>query len=118
MWVNTAERDVLGMLCEELPQLRAECALLSADHRSQLTRIEDEARARRPVLALLARLLQTEQEQTRQALSTGLPGAGPGRAAEERFGCPDGACGRTAFSPYPAGPIPRCAVTDQPMRRQ
>ncbi|WP_405965382.1 hypothetical protein OG713_40845 [Streptomyces sp. NBC_00723] len=116
--VEAAERDALSALCAELPELRAECSQLSEEQRLLLRRIEDRARARRPVLPLLRILLGADPDETRRALSSGLPDAGPGQAAEERFECPDGACARVAFSPYPAGPIPRCLLTGQPMRGQ
>jgi hypothetical protein len=90
----------------------------SPDRIDLLEQITAEAAARRPILALLARLLGTKgADETRQALGAGLPGAGPGRADHERFGCPDHACRRVATT-TPAGPVPTCSVTRQPMRRQ
>ncbi|WP_245560286.1 hypothetical protein [Nocardia asiatica] len=82
-----------------------------------LARIEIEARARRPILPLLAQLVGTSQQETRQMIAVGLPGFGGGHADEESFGCPDHACDRVCV-PLPAGPVPRCVITDTPMRRQ
>jgi hypothetical protein len=101
-------------LCEELPGLREECAAQPEDKRLLLSRIEAEARVRQPVLALLSELLGTSGDDTVRGLSAGLPGTGSGRADEERFGCPDGVCDRVAHT-VPAGPIPRCLITDLPM---
>jgi hypothetical protein len=115
--VNSAERQVLGALCDELLALREQCEFESDAKRALMSRIEAEARARRPVAALLAELLGTSAEETVRGLSAGLPGAGPGRADEEVFGCPDGACDRLADA-VPAGPLPRCALTGLPMSRQ
>jgi hypothetical protein len=114
--VESSERLALAALCEELPNLRTECARQGAEQLQQLARIETEAQARRPILALLAVLLNAEPEQAVRALGAGLPGAGPGRADEESFGCPDGACARVACT-VPAGPVPRCRVTGRPMVR-
>ncbi|MCZ4125700.1 hypothetical protein O3X23_41115 [Streptomyces sp. H39-S7] len=113
--MEAAERRALGDLCRELPWLRREWAFLTVESRSLLERIEEEARARRPILHLLHELLGTDRAESRQALSAALPGAGPGQAVEERFLCPDGACDRKASSPHPAGPVPRCALVNQPM---
>lgn len=105
------------MVCAQLPELRAECGL-QPEHRQQLlARIETEARARRPILELLGQLLGAGRDDTRQMLSGGLPGLGPGRADEESFGCPDAACDRVCTT-LPAGPIPRCDLTDRPMIRR
>jgi hypothetical protein len=112
--VDPAERLALKALCEELPALRQECAAQPEDKRLLLSRIEVEARARRPILALLGELLDTSGAGTVRGLSTGLPGTGSGRADEERFGCPDGACDRIAHT-VPAGPVPRCLITGRPM---
>ncbi len=114
--MNSAERQLLAALCDELPALREQCQFESHARQALLSRIEVEARARRPVAALLAELLGSSAEETVRGLSTGLPGAGPGRADEEVFGCPDGACDRLAEA-VPAGPLPRCALTGLPMSR-
>jgi len=82
-----------------------------------MEQIAVEARARRPVLDLLSRLLNTDRDTTLRTLAAGLPGAGPGRAREERFRCPDGACDRTEVPP-PAGAVPRCRVTGARMERE
>jgi hypothetical protein len=116
--VDAAERHALTGFCEELLELRKECSQLPEDRERLLQRIEEEARTRRPILALLARLLGTDTADTLRALSSGLPGAGPGQADEETFSCPDGACDRKATSPYPTGPIPRCPLTDQRMSKR
>ncbi|NKY37230.1 hypothetical protein HGA13_29775 [Nocardia speluncae] len=112
-----AERAVLTALCTGLDALRAECAQWPESRRQLLARIEAEARARRPILHLVAQLLGTSQEETRQMTSGGLAGFGPGRADEESFGCPDRACDQVATT-LPAGPLPRCVLTDTSMRRQ
>ena len=114
--MESSERLALTAFCEELPELRAECARQGADQRRQLARIETEAQARRPILALLAALLDAAPDRTVRTLAAGLPGAGPGLADEESFTCPDGACSRTAYT-VPAGPVPRCRVTGRPMVR-
>ena len=108
---------MLSALCEELTALRAQCAAEPQDKQRLLSRIEAEARARRPILALLSELLGTSAIGTVRGLSSGLPGAGPGRADEERFGCPDRACDRVADA-VPAGPVPRCRITGLPMSRR
>ena len=115
--MDLTERLVLSALCDELPALRTECALQPEKQRHLLSRIEVEARARRPILALLSELLGTTRTGTVRALSGGLPGVGPGRADEERFGCPDGACDRVTGT-VPAGPVPRCEITGLPMSRR
>ncbi|TYB57674.1 hypothetical protein FXF51_39970 [Nonomuraea sp. PA05] len=114
--MDASERLALATLCEELPELRAECARQSAARQALLARVESEAQARRPVLGLLAELLGTGPDGAVRALGTALPGSGPGQADEERFGCPDRACVRVAFT-LPAGPAPRCRVTGEPMAR-
>lgn len=115
--MEDAERSVLTILCGGLQALRAECAQWPEPRRQLLARIETEARARRPILPLVAELLGTTQQETRQMTSGGIPGFGPGRADEESFGCPDHACDHLATT-LPAGPVPRCVLTDTPMRRQ
>ncbi|SEP20290.1 hypothetical protein [Amycolatopsis saalfeldensis] len=109
--MDPAERSALTALCAELPELRAECARRPEPARV-LAVIEAEARARRPITALLEQLLGTPSDETvrQRSLSSRLPGSGPGRADEERFGCPDGACDRLAAA-EPAGPVPRCPLT-------
>ncbi|MFX0578711.1 hypothetical protein [Nocardia nepalensis] len=112
--MESAERQALSMLCRELGALRAECARQSEDRQQLLARIEDEARARRPIMVLLSQLLGTN---ARQMIAVGLPGLGSGQPDEESFGCPDGACNRQS-STLPAGPVPRCLLTDIPMKRR
>ncbi|MFD9409685.1 hypothetical protein ACFWBN_22085 [Streptomyces sp. NPDC059989] len=114
--MDPEERRALTALCAELIELRKECAQLPDDKQQLLSRIEVEARARRPVLPLLRELLGTSRSDPLQTLGGGLPGAGPGRADEERFGCPDRACDRTATT-YPAGPVPRCRLSGESMKR-
>ncbi|MGW6933749.1 hypothetical protein ACWGE0_27090 [Lentzea sp. NPDC054927] len=109
------ERAALTSLCGEVDALREEARRHSADREQLLDRILAEARDRRPVLGLLSRLLGADTDTTLRALGAGLPGMGPGRASEERFSCPDGACDRTEVPP-PAGALPRCRVTGHPMR--
>ncbi|MFB9685999.1 hypothetical protein [Amycolatopsis plumensis] len=108
------ERLALTSLCEELPTLREECSALGGNELRLLARIETEARARRPVAALLREL---DGQDVVRGVSTGLPGAGPGRADDEQFGCPDGACDRLAHT-VPAGPAPQCLVIGRPMIRR
>ena len=108
------ERLWLGRLCEELPTLREGCTALGEKEQRLLALIEAEARARRPVTALLRELVGQDVV---RGLNTGLPGAGPGRADDEQFGCPDGACDRLAYT-VPAGPVPQCLVTGRPMTRR
>lgn len=114
--MDSSERLALAALCEELPDLRAECARQGADQSGRLARIEAEARARRPILTLLAALLDAEPDEAQRQLGAGLPGSGPGHADEESFVCPDGACARVAHT-VPAGPVPRCRVIGRPMVR-
>lgn len=112
---DTSERLALSVLCDELPALRAQCAGAgSEEKRRLLAEIEAAARARRPILGLLNAFVGAGAE---RGLGGGLPGAGPGRADEETFGCPDGACNRVAGG-VPAGPPPRCQVTGLAMRRR
>ncbi|EQD81510.1 hypothetical protein A8924_3250 [Saccharopolyspora erythraea NRRL 2338] len=115
--MDPAERDALTTFCDELPGLREECAHHPADRLRLVDRIAAEARARRPILGLLAELLGTSPAEAARALGSALPGTGPGQADEELFGCPDRACDRVRQTP-PAGPIPRCPVTGRPMSRR
>lgn len=115
--MEDAERAVLTVLCEGLEALRAECALWPEPRRQLLARIEGEARARRPVLALVAELLDASPDETRRMIASGPPGLGPGHADEESFGCPDGACDLVT-TPLPAGPVPNCVLTGAHMRRR
>lgn len=117
--MNPREREALTMLCQELPGLRVECASLSERHQRLLARIEKEAAARRPVLGLLAELLDGTPDDVldeHRGVATSLPGAGFGRADDEVFGCPDGACDHQDRT-VPAGAPPRCAVIGREMRR-
>jgi hypothetical protein len=109
---ESAERSALGALCDDLPALREQCT--DGPERLLLSRIEAEARARRPVRALLADLIGGDPAGELRGPGAGLPGTGPGRADEETFGCPDGACDRIADG-VPAGPFPHCRVTGLPM---
>jgi hypothetical protein len=111
---DSPERLALGALCDELRELRRECAAQPEEKRLLLARIEAAARERRPILALLEELLGASGADAVRGLGGGIPGAGSGRADEESFSCPDGACGRKAYT-VPAGPIPRCQLTDLPM---
>jgi hypothetical protein len=111
---DNVERLALGALCDELRELRRECAAQTEEKRLLLSRIEAEARERRPILALLGELLGIGGADTVRGLSSSMPGAGSGRADEETFACPDGACDRVVHT-VPAGPIPRCALTGLPM---
>lgn len=113
--MDAAERLALTAFCAELPELRAECAVQPVHRQRLLARIEEEARQQRPILALLAELLGTSPSDAVRSLSGGLPGAGLGRAHEEKFVCPSGACDRTT-SALPAGPVPRCPLTGDAMR--
>jgi phosphomevalonate kinase len=113
--VERAEKLALSGLCEELPGLRDECSKQPEKVRRLLARIEEEAKARRPFLDLLGELLGTPEEA--RGLSAGLPGAGAGRADEEWFSCPDGACERRSQA-IPAGPVPRCVVLGRAMKRR
>ncbi|SDD55465.1 hypothetical protein [Actinokineospora iranica] len=115
--MDLAERHALTALCAELDELRAECARQPHERQRALARLEAAARARLPILALLAELLGSSLDETVRTLASGLPGAGPGQADEERFCCPDGACDRVSLT-APAGPVPRCTVTGQPMKRR
>jgi hypothetical protein len=111
--VDSAERLALTTLCAELEELRAECRLQPEPVRALLARVEDRARARQPILALLSDLVGAN---TVRSLATALPGTGPGRAHEERFTCPDGACDHVRSTP-PAGAVPVCPLTALPMVR-
>lgn len=111
------ERQALAAFCSEVGALRAEFSREPEHKRRLLARIEAEAAARRPIHGLLGELLGTEAGGTTRALSTALPGSGAGRADEERFGCPDRACDRVC-EPLPAGPVPHCEITGEPMRRR
>lgn len=113
---DAEERAALRSVCGELPELLAEREHLPADRQVLVDRIREEAAARRPILPLLARLVGTSQAETVRSLGPGLPGIGPGRPDEERFVCPDDACDRVVL-PDPGAPVPRCHVTDRPMKR-
>lgn len=90
------------------PAARASTTVVSSDrNRSQRTA---------SIVHLLSQLQGTSREETRQMLSGGLPGLSPGQADEESFRCPDAACDRVGTT-LPAGPIPRCQLTSQPMTR-
>lgn len=110
------ERAALRSVCAELPELLAEREQLSADRQELVDRIRVEATARRPILVLLAELVETSQAETVRSLGPGLPGVGPGRPDEERFVCPDDACDREEW-PDPGDPLPRRNLTGQPMKR-
>ncbi|RSN31354.1 hypothetical protein DMC61_14490 [Amycolatopsis sp. WAC 04169] len=114
--MDQAERQALTMICAQLTELRTECALQPEPRQRLLAQIETEASARRPIVDLLSQLQGTSGEETRQMLSGGLPGLSPGQADEESFRCPDAACDRVGTT-LPAGPIPRCQLTGQPMTR-
>lgn len=106
---------MLALFCEDLPRLREECAQ-DVELERQLGHIVAEARARRPIAALLEELLGTGPDGAVRALSSGLPGSGPGWADEEQYGCPDHACTQVRRPP-PAGRVPRCSLTGRPMCR-
>ncbi|HEX3790659.1 MAG TPA: hypothetical protein VHW44_22540 [Pseudonocardiaceae bacterium] len=118
--MDEAEQQALAALCEELVNLRTECAHWPEEKAALLRMIENEATARRPIYDLLSRLLGgdplTETDRSSR-LTTGLVGASGGTAGEERFGCPDGACSRSV-RPVPAGPVPRCNLTGVRLRRR
>ncbi|MBW4720395.1 hypothetical protein [Saccharothrix obliqua] len=115
--MDRAERLAMTELCDGLADLRAECLHHPAEVRRLFARIEVEARARRPIVALLAELVGSDGSPAARGVAGGLPGFGAGRAHEERFGCPDGACDRDV-RPLPAGPVPRCQVTGARMKRR
>jgi hypothetical protein len=115
--MESEERRALASFCRELAELREECAQQPGHLQQLLDRIETEARARRPVVGLLAELLSTGRDDALRTLAIGLPGTGPGQADEEQFRCPDGACDRIAGT-VPAGRVPNCLVTGQPMKRR
>ncbi|MCE6997271.1 hypothetical protein LZG04_21050 [Saccharothrix sp. S26] len=110
------ERSALTSLCRELDALREEARRLPPERKQLLEQVVAEAKARRPVLALLGRLLNTDGDTALRALGAGLPGTGSGHAREELFRCPDGACDLVE-TPPPAGALPRCRVTGAPMER-
>jgi hypothetical protein len=107
----------LTAFCAELDGLRAECEHQSPTKQKLLAAIEERALAREPILPLLAELLGAPVSEATRALGTALPGSGPGRADEESFGCPDGACSRVEQVP-PAGRIPSCRLLGKPMARR
>jgi hypothetical protein len=112
--VHDDEQAALARLCDQLPELRREMARFPTV-RQLLADIETEARAGRPIRGLLSELSIDPDENTRQL--TPLPGVGPGRASEERFGCPEDLCDRSA-TPAPAGALPRCWLTGRFMTRR
>ncbi|MEV6625593.1 hypothetical protein AB0M83_27050 [Amycolatopsis sp. NPDC051106] len=115
--MDVAERMALTSFCAELPMLRAECARHSPAKLTLLADIEERAKAREPILPLLAALLGAPAGEVSRALGTALPGTGPGRADEESFGCPDGVCGRVE-QVLPAGRVPSCRLDGRPMVRR
>ncbi|HEY0695641.1 MAG TPA: hypothetical protein VGD71_42215 [Kribbella sp.] len=56
--VDASDRLALTAFCEELPELRAECARQTAARRQLVAQIEAEAQARRPILGLLVERLR------------------------------------------------------------
>lgn len=114
--MHDEERAALTGLCAQLPELRAEIVKHPVATQQLLARIEAEARAGRPVLSLLAELLGTDHAGVGRQM-VALPGLGPGRPSEERFGCPDGACDRETKT-TPAGSLPRCWLTGRFMVRR
>ena len=114
-WIRTSA-TCSRWVCKELPALRAEISAHSEEKGRLLARIESEAAARRPILPLLAELLGTTRDETRQALGAGLPGAGQGvptRSGSSALMAPASA------SPRPCPPfLLVCAVTRRTMRRQ
>ncbi|MEO6083539.1 MAG: hypothetical protein ABIQ18_10590 [Umezawaea sp.] len=107
------ERFVLTEVCRGLEVMRAECAALPQRRRDAFEHIVEEAKARRPLSALVRAFLGGPT----RSLGRALPGAGSGRAHEEVFGCPDGACDRIGRT-EPAGPVPRCSLTGHLMKRE
>lgn len=117
--MNQREREALTRLCQDLPALRMESARSSERNQRLLARIEEAAAARRPVLGLLAELLDSTPDdvlEERRGVAAGLPGAGHGQADAEVFGCPDGACDHQDRT-VPAGAPPWCAIVGREMRR-
>jgi hypothetical protein len=114
--MDDAERQVLAQFCLDLPDLRAEVARLDETKHGQLARIERAAAEGRPISGLLKRYFDIDPAAAHRSLHRGLPGAGAGRAHEELFGCPHGHCAREE-RPVPAGPVPRCQVTNSVMKR-
>lgn len=114
--MDDAERRVLAQFCLDLPDLRAEVARLDETKHGQLARIERAAAEGRPISGLLKRYFDIDPATGHRSLPGGLPGAGAGQAHEELFGCPHGHCAREE-RPVPAGPLPRCPVTDSVLKR-
>lgn len=114
--MDAAERRILAQFCLDLPNLRTEVARLDETKQEQLAEIEQAVAAGRPISALLKQYFGIDQAAEHRSLNAGLPGTGPGRAHEELFGCPHGHCSREE-RPEPAGPVPRCQVTDSAMKR-
>lgn len=114
--MDPEERATLTMVCAEITELRAESAHQSEPRQRLLAEIETRARQRQPITDLLRQVLGVSNQELR-SLSSGLPGTGPGQADEEVFGCPDSACDRLCTT-TPAGPVPRCPLTGQPMARR
>lgn len=114
--MDDAERQVLARFCVDLPELRAEVARLDEAKRGEFARIEQAAADGLPISALLKRCFGIDPATGHRSLHSGLPGAGPGRAHEELFGCPHGHCAREE-RPVPAGPVPRCQVTNSALKR-
>ena len=112
--MDAAERLALTEFCTELAALRSE-SRLQPETQAMLARLETEARARRPILALLSEFLGAPPEHL-VFRWTKFPAASGGQADEERFGCPDSVCDRVCGT-QPAGPVPRCLLTGEPMRR-
>ena len=110
------ERLAFTQFCEEVEDLRSECAGQPEGTRRLLARIETEARARRPILRLLAEL-SGENAAISRSLGARFPGIGGGHADEEQFACPDGACDKLLRT-EPAGRIPRCPLFGTPMKRR
>jgi hypothetical protein len=110
------ERAVLTSFCHSLPTLRAEANRLSAEQRTLLVLIEQEATARRPIGRLSRRFADLANADPLRNPFQQLPWS-EGEADEEVLECPDGACERRVRI-MPAGLLPRCNVTKERMTRK
>jgi hypothetical protein len=107
--------DELGLLCAELPALRA----LAAQHGlgDELDSLVRDVRAGGDVggrrVELLRRLGIPAAEARRRPLLRP-PGLGDGRPTAEVYGCPAGCCSRVWVRP-PGDPVTTCSVYEKPL---
>lgn len=113
------ESTLLGVLCRELPRLRAVADDIG--HRRALEEVLKAARRGKPVvnqlrkLGLLQVLTDWETRAGTENGMIGLPGAGGGHVARGSHQCPTRTCDRVEL-PGPGDDRPVCALHGTPLR--